>query len=662
MSLLRQLLLSVTIAIVAILIGTLVFSINGARDYLNQQLQAQSDNAATSLALTLSQPENQDDAIRELLISALYDSGQFAYIGLRDTGHKVIVERRVDSKNTQGSAPQWFSQMLPLEVPQSIREVSSGWSQVGTLIIISNDEDAKSSLWSSTTNIVMWVLLAGLLWLVFVRTLLSWLKRALHSEITRQVDSISKGQDNSPSIISNTIADLLPPKTVLTQARERVQASREEANAKIETLTLELNTDAVTGLPNRRYFMNELRKALQISSDSDLANDQNLASSGGFMLLCRQRDLVSVSKSMPREQVDAWLKKIGDRLKEIVKTSHDLNLHLARLNGSDFVVLIDQAQAPQAMALAQVVRTALQDMRVNIEDGKLCRWAAAMTDYIKGDSLSDVVSRLDTALMAAESSGEYGIEILLRDQIKEEKSTVFAGEEVWRDLINNAIDSSYLSLSTEIVNYGDKLFHNRNEATLTITDPSHNDGKPLSGFLFMPAAVRLGMSSSLDIRALELANEWIKNNAGELVVRVSVPSLIVDGFMDAATQVLKNTCNPGRIIVEVDAFGLVTYTNEVRQFITLVTAIGAKVGLRGLTRQLDAIALLQGLSLHYIRLGGGFMDHLENSQGAITLLQAIIDVASALDIFIQIDDELGEYGLNIVNNNGVLLRSDKTVA
>lgn len=659
MSLLRQLLLSVSIAIVAILIGTLVFSINGARDYLNQQLQAQSDNAATSLALTLSQPENQDNAIRELLISALYDSGQFAYIGLRDTSQKIIAERKIDSKNESGTAPKWFSKMLPLEVPQSLREVSSGWSQVGTLIVVSNDEDAKNSLWDSTTNIVMWVLLAGMLWLVFVRILLSWLKRALHLEITRQVDSISKGQDNSPSIISNTIADLLPPKTVLTQARERVQTSREEANAKIETLTLELNTDAVTGLPNRRYFMNELRKALQASPEDDPMYE---ISSGGFMLLCRQRDLVSIAKSMPREQVDAWLQKIGDRLKEIIKGSDDLNLHVARLNGSDFVVLIDRALAPQAMALAQVVRTALQELRVTLEDGKLCRWAAAMTDYIKGDSLSDVVSRLDTALMAAESSGEYGIEMLLRDQVKEEKSTVFAGEEVWRDLINNALDSSYLSLSTEIVNYGSKLFHNRNEATLTITDPDHNQGKPLSGFLFMPAAVRLGMSSSLDVRALELATEWIKHNAGELVVRVSVPSLLVEGFMDSATEVLKNACNPGRIIIEVDAFGLVTYTSEVRQFITLVTALGAKVGLRGLSRQLDAIALLQGLSLNYIRLGGGFMDHLENSQGAITLLQAIIDIASALDIFIQIDDELGEYGQNIANSNGVLLRNNKTVA
>lgn len=77
MSLLKQLLLSVTVAISCILAGTLMFSIDGARDYLNTQLQVQSENAATSLALSLSQPHNQDPVTRELLMSALFDTGQF---------------------------------------------------------------------------------------------------------------------------------------------------------------------------------------------------------------------------------------------------------------------------------------------------------------------------------------------------------------------------------------------------------------------------------------------------------------------------------------------------------------------------------------------------------------------------------------------------------
>ena len=77
MSLLKQLLLSVSCAILAILVGTLWFSVDSARQYLSSQLQAQAESAATSLALTLSQPSNQDPVTQELLIAALYDTGQF---------------------------------------------------------------------------------------------------------------------------------------------------------------------------------------------------------------------------------------------------------------------------------------------------------------------------------------------------------------------------------------------------------------------------------------------------------------------------------------------------------------------------------------------------------------------------------------------------------
>ena len=72
MSILRQLLLSVTLAIGVILLGTLALSVNAAREYLSGQLQVQATDAAVSLALSLSQPANNDPVVQELLVSALY--------------------------------------------------------------------------------------------------------------------------------------------------------------------------------------------------------------------------------------------------------------------------------------------------------------------------------------------------------------------------------------------------------------------------------------------------------------------------------------------------------------------------------------------------------------------------------------------------------------
>src|SRR5690606_11924214 len=130
MSLLRQLLLSVTVAILAILVGAGLFSVGSARQYLDAQLQGQSDSTATSLALTLSQPSNQDPAIQELLIAALFDSGQFQLIELLSpTGQTLVRREAAPGEMTSVSAPAWFSDMLPLAPHDAQRQVSDGWRQ-----------------------------------------------------------------------------------------------------------------------------------------------------------------------------------------------------------------------------------------------------------------------------------------------------------------------------------------------------------------------------------------------------------------------------------------------------------------------------------------------------------------------------------------------------
>ncbi len=103
MSILRQLLLSVTLAIGVILLGTLALSVNAAREYLSGQLQVQATDAAVSLALSLSQPANNDPVVQELLVSALYDGGHFSLVRLADPEGKVLIERQ--STATAASCP-----------------------------------------------------------------------------------------------------------------------------------------------------------------------------------------------------------------------------------------------------------------------------------------------------------------------------------------------------------------------------------------------------------------------------------------------------------------------------------------------------------------------------------------------------------------------------
>lgn len=636
MSLLRQLLLSVTIAIIFILVGTLVFSVDGARQYLNTQLQAQSENAASSLALSLSQPSNQDTVTRELLIIALYDSGQFREIRLTGTDGTVLFQRHRETVQGKVVAPKWFSDMLPLITPTAIRHVSDGWKQVGELAVTADDLSARDSLWDSSVKVFSLVIGAGILWALFAIFLIRWLKRALRDEITEQVRAIAQNDSTepAPTIKRNRVSELAQATRMIVDVRQQVRASAQEQNEKIESLEFELNQDATTGLANRKYFMNELRRVLQA-----VPGDQP---ESGYVLIFRQRDLASVNASMPRNAVDNWLRTVGQRVTRIISDVPDIKTQFARLNGSDFALLIHATAGPETTRLVQQVRQALDILRVRLNDGRMCRWAMGMTDYVSDSDLSTVMSRLDDALMAGESAGHGDVEFISMSGHQPGRTGAGSGEAAWRTLLVEGLADDRLALAVESLPYEGDLNTNRFEGSLILYENKSKSKEPLSGFLFMPAAVRLGMSVDCDLRAIELGLAWLKENEGELIIKVSLPSLLHPKFLPEAQDRLKGLHTTPeftkRLTLEIDAHGMVSSPAEVQAFCVGVVDAGAHVGLRRLAQQFDAMVHLHLAPLSYVKLGGDFVKYLLASPGGTQLMIAVTETAISLGMKVYVDD------------------------
>ena len=337
MSILRQLLLSVTIAIGVILLGTLALSVNAAREYLSGQLQVQSTDASVSLALSLSQPANNDPVLQELLVSALFDGGHFSLVRLSDPEGKVLIERR--STATAASVPGWFRTLAPLASGTASHAVSDGWRQIGEVTLVANDAYAWEALRRSSLKMVALVVGAGVLWALFAFALVRWIKNRLLREISEHVRSI--GQSTPPQQVEARVPELSGVVQALNQTRERVYASVEEQNAQIESLKLELNQDPVTGLPNRKYFVNEFRRALEASAPTDSGRG---GETGGHVLVLRQRDLADLNRHMPREFIDQWLRAVCERVQASLASLNAGSALLARLNGSDFALLLPAAR------------------------------------------------------------------------------------------------------------------------------------------------------------------------------------------------------------------------------------------------------------------------------------------------------------------------------
>lgn len=624
MSILRQLLLSVTLAISVILLGTLALSVNSAREYLSGQLQVQSTDAAVSLALSLSQPANNDPIVQELLVSALYDGGHFSLVRLTDPDGKVLIERR--STATAASVPAWFQALAPLDNQAASHAVSDGWRQIGEVTLIANDAYAWEALWRSSLKMIALVVGAGILWAIFAFVLVGWIKNRLLREISDHVRGI--GRDAPGEQVEARVPELSGVVQALNQTRERIHASVEEQNAKIESLELELNQDPVTGLPNRKYFVNEFRRALETRAAAGTSRID-----GGHVLVFRQRDLADLNRHMPREFIDQWLRTACERIQGTLKRMHVAAPMLARLNGSDFALLLPGCAAPQAMMVAEQVRADLHASRIPVGEGHLCRWAQAMTDYGHGSQAGAVLARLDFGLMRAESAGNDQVVIA---GATDTQSPSEAGERAWKDAIQTALEGRRFELSTEpLLALNGRVV--RTEAMLMLrTAP---DQEPIPATLFIPPAVRLDLVAECDLEAVRLGLAWLASHAGELAVRVSLPSLRGQKFLrQLALLLTENRPLARRLYVEIDAHGLVECHEQVTAFARVAAEFGAHIGVRRLAQQFGAVAQLHTLPLSYVKLGGGFVGGMSQSPGSQQLTASVLETARSLGIAVYAED------------------------
>jgi len=410
MSILRQLLLSITIAISVILLGTLALNITAARDYLAVQLQARSTDAAVSLALSLSQPGNSEPIAQELLISATFDGGHFARIALATPDGQPLIVREIEG-SPRYAAPDWFRAIVPLDTKSATHSVTDGWRQIGTITIVANDVYAWEALWQGSLRMILLVVAAGLAWTLFAFALVRWIKRRLLAEISKEVQAIGRGQLQG-SAITPRVPELSEVARALNQAREHLRITAAEQDAKVEALEIELNRDETTGVANRRYFLNEFHRALDQAThpaDPTLTDPP----SHGHVIILHLCDLAEVNRYMSRRPADQWLTSVCQQIEKILETANLPQPLLARLNGADFAVLLPESEKAAATMLAERIHTELLRTRAPVGEGALCRWIMALTDYGPGANISAVLTRLDQGLTRAENADSDEIAVMI---------------------------------------------------------------------------------------------------------------------------------------------------------------------------------------------------------------------------------------------------------
>jgi signal transduction histidine kinase/EAL domain-containing protein (putative c-di-GMP-specific phosphodiesterase class I)/GGDEF domain-containing protein len=638
MSILRRLVLSITIAIAVILLGTQFVFLRTASRYYNSHLQTSSTTSAAMLAIALANLHSDDSALRHQLVEAVFTPGTFRRIRVMDAQGKVVV----DLRNPPGvdTAPPWFHKLAALRSPGATQPIVMFGVPAGSVTVQADNKAAWDALWVDSLGTAAVVVLTGTIWLLFAIGLARWIEKRLLYEVGMRVRDL--GRAEAPSADLPPVRELASVADALSETRDRLRMTAEESSARIESLQVELNLDAVTRLPNRKYFFNELRR--NVAPRGELVDDANdegaaLPAPTGHVLLIRQRDLAEINRHMPRDLTDQWLRSLAHRLEEQVGQKAQQGRLLARLNGSDFALLLPGTPAPQARQVVQRVRQELRALRLPLGDQRWCRWALALAPYGAGNTAGELLARLDNALMRAENRDSD--EVIRADSADD---TGQPGEYGWRDTLITALDQHRFSLDVQRLAPpqpdvdrgaeaagGAPWLRPSQEATLVLH--ASDTRMPVPADVFMPAAVRLSLSAECDIQAVRLGLDWLVGHPDSLIVRLELASIGTPSFLQRLSGMLDaRRAQAGRLVLEIDAHGLHDRLDQVRALCETASEAGIRVGIRNISQELSALSGLHQVPVAYLKLDRAFVAGLPHSPGSRNMAAAIAATAQGLGI------------------------------
>lgn len=606
MSLIRQIWLLLLVTLLMAFLGSFAVWMLSSRGYLETQLRLKNADNAQSLALNLTQ-QRGDTMAMDLALSAMFDTGSYQRITLKDAAGRVLANRAADPSVTREQAPAWFVELVPVESVPGVAQVSDGWRAVGSVEVVSHSAFAHAQLWQGSMKTAGLLTLLGALACVVATFGVNGIRKPLNA-------TVSQAQALMERRFVTVVEPRVPELAQLSQAMNavvlRMKSVFEEQAGQVELLRQQAHCDPLTGLSHRRHFMAQLGAAL--SSEE--------GSGDGVIYLIRISDLAGINRLMGHRQTDVLLQRLARVITE--ESAGVPGAAMGRLNGGDFAVCLMSSHVPlpQAEHYADALKRAFTEQAVP---------AAVVVGGVRwkrGVTMQSVLAAADSALARAESRGAFSVEL----SALADAQAVVLGEDEWRRRLGNALQTGRAQLMRyPVVDRQLKLLHHECPMRLQL----EADGPFETAAMWLPMALRTGLISRIDEAAVSLALAQIAQDQQPRGVNIAPNSLLDSGFVPRLRAMLAAKPEAARLLwLEVAEAAAVERFELVRELCKQLRPLGARVGLEHAGDRLTRIESLFEAGLDYVKLDASVVQGVANDAARAAFVSGTVNMLHGLGL------------------------------
>jgi diguanylate cyclase (GGDEF)-like protein len=398
----------------------------------------------------------------------------------------------------------------------------------------------------------------------------------------------------------------------IVEALETTATALSQRDAMLTELA---NHDNLTGLFNRRRFMEELNVEL-----ANIAVHEH--SSALFFIDLDQ--FKYVNDTCGHHAGDRLIRKVADELIHSVRQK-DI---VARFGGDEFIILRCCTDEASAREMAERI---LANMRrlAHVENERVfhihCSIGVTMINRAKANP-DEIIAEADIACREAKSAGRNRMQFFEKSSHIVERASSDVG---WMNRLRNAVDADSFELRFQPINRIDTGATTHHEVLLRLRG---DDGKLMSPDAFLPSAVRFGLMSEIDLWAIRHSAEAFADYVQEtpqlrLSINLSANAFESDNLANFVATVFEEYgVPPNRIIFEITESLAVRRPRHVELQIDALREMGCKLALDDFGTGYSSFSYLQKLHFDFIKIDGSFVHDIVNNPVDQKMIKLIAEV------------------------------------
>lgn len=378
-------------------------------------------------------------------------------------------------------------------------------------------------------------------------------------------------------------------------------------------------SDPLTGLVNRSYFMRELEKEIAHGSHDGVE-------SAVFFIDLDQ--FKYVNDTLGHAAGDKLLIRVAELLKSRVRDKDVVS----RFGGDEFTVLARNVSREGAADMASSFNQIMRDMRLAEGDKTFsvnCSIGIAMIGPGRYTA-EEILSHADMACFAAKSHGRNRYQMYEEDGDSKKKMAVDIG---WFQHIKQIVEQDRFRLVYQPI--VDVVHPEKECYEVLLRMPGAGDELVLPS-IFLPVAQRFGLMVDIDrwviINALKALAEFRDagrevtfsiNLSGQSLEDMSLLTLVKD-------QLARNRLPPGCVIFEITEQSAVRYMEKAQRLVQGLVDIGCRFALDDFGTGFSSFSYLKDLPVDFIKIDGSFVKNMTRNSIDETMVLSIIQIARSL--------------------------------